>query len=237
MLTLAGLLQNLATAADQQLQLRRDDHICYIGNLQPDTPDNSAHSGLLHKRQRFDWGLLRGLWAGHPTNNRTAYKSSTRKRADRIEVQRQNDQTIFLVTSESGIGKATVKLTAGQWPKKSAVRLRYASGRGFGNLEMFQCKTATIGFLASLHNSKGARWYRVKKDGQFETSAEVDGPHVIVRREKDWIEVELPDSLFNSESKSLGLDWIRQVRKRGIDRRDGRGIPLRRVWNRTQDDR
>ena len=58
LLTLAGLLQNSATAADQKLQLRPGDHISYIGNT------------LADRMQHHAW-LESYLHALHPTHNLT----------------------------------------------------------------------------------------------------------------------------------------------------------------------
>ncbi|MCH7990288.1 MAG: dehydrogenase, partial [Planctomycetes bacterium] len=58
LLTLAGLLQNLAKAADQKLQLRRGNHISYIGNT------------LADRMQHHAW-LETFLHALHPTHDLT----------------------------------------------------------------------------------------------------------------------------------------------------------------------
>ncbi|MCH7687203.1 MAG: SGNH/GDSL hydrolase family protein, partial [Planctomycetes bacterium] len=58
LLTLVAVLQNLAVAAEQKLQLRPRDHICYIGNT------------LADRMQHHAW-LETSLHALHPTHNLT----------------------------------------------------------------------------------------------------------------------------------------------------------------------
>ena len=56
---------------------------------------------------------------------------------NRIGVAKEKGRTLFLVTSPFGIGQATIRLKAGQWPQNIALRFQYKTekGGGFGNLE------------------------------------------------------------------------------------------------------
>ena len=58
-----------------------------------------------------------------------------RKKEDKVEVSIHDDTLIVNAESQSGIGGTRLTLTAGKWPKKLQVRLKYAPERPFTNLE------------------------------------------------------------------------------------------------------
>jgi hypothetical protein len=63
------------------------------------------------------------------------YKVEVNKVADSVVAEMEKDRTILVVTSESGIGGATVLLAGGKWPANVTLRFLYSKGKGFHSLE------------------------------------------------------------------------------------------------------
>ena len=66
-----------------------------------------------------------------------AYEINTRKPQDSIQPLARGDTTIFVVTSPSGIGAATIRVNDGHWPAQTIISFRYPDGRAFASLEQF----------------------------------------------------------------------------------------------------
>lgn len=67
-----------------------------------------------------------------------------RKAADTVVPQKDKDRTVFVITSESGIGGATILLAGGEWPENVTLRFLYAKGRGFRALEDIRFSTDRV---------------------------------------------------------------------------------------------
>ena len=80
------------------------------------------------------------LAADAPTTS-PAYRFDVTKPADALTVREEKDRTVFLITSPSGIGSATITPTAGQWPTRAVVRFLYTADRGFQRLEGIDATT------------------------------------------------------------------------------------------------
>src|SRR5437763_15626709 len=66
------------------------------------------------------------------------------KAADTVVAQKEKDRTVFVVTSESGIGDATIVLNSGDWPENVTLRFVHAKGRGFTTLEDIRLYTDRV---------------------------------------------------------------------------------------------
>ena len=63
---------------------------------------------------------------------------------DTIRATLNKERVVFTVVSLSGIGRGTINLKAGNWPKEIVILLTYSDSEGFQNLENFRLKTARI---------------------------------------------------------------------------------------------
>src|SRR6478672_11865435 len=64
--------------------------------------------------------------------------------ANSVVAQKEKDRTVFLVTSESGIGGATIVLAGGEWPENVTLRFLYSKGKGFNWLEDIRLSTDRV---------------------------------------------------------------------------------------------
>ena len=75
--------------------------------------------------------LVAALIAGQPDREakEPTYKVvEVRKAADSVVAQKEKDRTVFVVTSESGIGGATIVLAGGEWPENPPVPVLEGQG-------------------------------------------------------------------------------------------------------------
>lgn len=76
-----------------------------------------------------------------------------KRKDDTAQIEPGRDSLRILVTSASGIGNAVVTPRSGAWPREVSVRLAYAGGKGFGNLESFGLTTPTVAASGPLASS------------------------------------------------------------------------------------
>ena len=107
-----------------------------------------------------------------------------RKPQDKVQAQLENGRASLAITSPSGIGGAVVKPTQGRWPTNLVVRLRYDAERAFERLE---------GFNAVAEG--GVRYDEIRG-----------------RATAQWMEVELPAKLLQSNPASIELSWVDMYR-------------------------
>src|SRR5262245_63812641 len=91
--------------------------------------------------------LVAALVVGRPDGeaNEPTYKVvEVRKAADSVVAQKEKDRTVFVVTSESGIGEAAIVLASGEWPEKVTLRFVYSKDRGFHMLEDIRLYTDRV---------------------------------------------------------------------------------------------
>lgn len=107
------------------------------------------------------------------------FSVSVRKPNDTVYIVREGEQLIVLITSESGIGSATLDLREGTWPSQAVVRLRYAPGLPFRYLESFTIRTGSETF--DIEESREGSKYR---------------------------EVDLPMQRLGTNPRHVALQWI-----------------------------
>lgn len=131
--------------------------------------------------------------AGNPTYSFTLHKSE-----DSIAVHTHNQRTVFVITSESGIGKAEVNLKAGQWPGYVSVRFQYHDGRGFQSLEGFTLTTSRLRVQGGMDRTSG----------MFRPDRELsDSPEVNTQQRAGAVEVDVPADLLTG-SDHIHFEWI-----------------------------
>ena len=111
-----------------------------------------------------------------------AYEINTRKPQDSIQPLARGDTTIFVVTSPSGIGGATIRVNDGNWPAKTIVSFRYPDGRAFASLEQF------------IVRGRVQRDLSVPRDKFQPTATSTD--------------IELPMEIFEAAQPVIELNWI-----------------------------
>src|SRR5437868_4615017 len=72
------------------------------------------------------------------------YKIAVRKAADSVVAQKEKDRTVFVITSESGIGGADIVLASGVWPENVTLRFLYSKDKGFPTLEDIRLYTDRV---------------------------------------------------------------------------------------------
>lgn len=133
-----------------------------------------------------------------------------RKSEDRVEIQVQDGQAVIDVSSESGIGSATVTRRNGPWPT-IVLRLRL---RGLESLRLTTDK-ATVQASASNSGDQPGQCHRIR-DG-IEEPLGTDSPYYVDIRhvktagedhDSDYFEVIVPRALLDNLSSRLRIEWI-----------------------------
>jgi hypothetical protein len=134
----------------------------------------------------------------------------------------EDKQAVFVVTSEKGIGNATVRLKSGKWPENVVLRFQYKEGSGFEMLESLDLRTDRfrISWQPSRDKNGGRKWGEQQlgfsladADGKFAKDAPTAGYFVgKVEKTKKGIEVRLPANAF-AGSKEVSLSWIDAFRQ------------------------
>jgi hypothetical protein len=110
------------------------------------------------------------------------FQITTRKSQDSIQAVTRGDTTIFIVTSPSGIGGATIRVNDGNWSSKTIVSFRYPDGRAFATLEHF------------IVRGRVQRDLSVPRDKSQPTPTSAD--------------IELPMEFFEGAQSAIELSWI-----------------------------
>ena len=152
-------------------------------------------------------GTVTCLGADQPAT--PGFNLKLQKPEDSIAVKTDDKRTVFVVTSASGIGSATVALTAGQWPKHIALRFEYPKDRGFDLLEGFSMTTARLRIQGAARPGQSKMPFRLL-DGQGKSDAG-EAPagelNAVVERNQGGLEIILPANLFIG-SKEVKFGWI-----------------------------
>lgn len=140
----------------------------------------------------------------------TTFDIKTQKPEDRVTVTLEKDTAIFDVSSQSGIGGATITTTSGKWPTTVILRL-HLSG-----LESFAISSGKIKLTGSVlsHSGNTKRLYLTEDGKERESGTEIEildaaGKPIKGLPDKGgYFEIRLPKVLFESQPKSLDLGWI-----------------------------
>jgi hypothetical protein len=140
------------------------------------------------------------------------------KAADSVVARTEKDRTVFVVTSESGIGGATIVLAGGEWPQHVTLRFRYATGKGFHWLEDIRLSTDRV-VVAGAQKLSGRMPFcfagpdsdklDVIQPGGREAAGLLD---VRVRHGKEAMDVTLPAHMLRGSTR-LRVAWIDAFRR------------------------
>jgi len=147
---------------------------------------------------------------------RPMFALSLKKSEDRAIVLWQEGRAVLDVRSRSGIGKATVRLIKGDWPRALTVRLHL---RG---LEAFTARNDRAQLSASVLSHSGNRILQSVRVGGADEELPVEHPYrmdiTIVDHKPPpkgkipvgdgTIDVGLPQVLFSGRSRMIELSWV-----------------------------
>ena len=165
--------------------------------------------------------LVAALIVGEPGRaaKEPTYKVvEVQKAADSVVAQKEKARTVFVVTSESGIGAATIVLAGGEWPADVTLRFVYAKGKGFHWLEDIRLSTDRV-VVEGTQKSSGRMPFcfagpdsdkrDVIQPGGRESAGSLD---VRVHHEEQAMDVTLPAHMLRGSTK-LRLAWIDAYRR------------------------
>lgn len=134
---------------------------------------------------------------------------SMKNAADIMETTLTDSTATFTISSQTGIGAATIKLAEGAWPKTLVFHLRYQGDRsGFEALEGFTLSTARLRAEGSLKESGKVPFRFKDAKGQIEKDTPTAGTLDIAMTETEpFLEITLPANLPLG-SKELQVEWI-----------------------------
>lgn len=164
--------------------------------------------------------LVAALVVGQPERavKEPTYKFvEVRKPADTVVARKEKGRTVFVVTSESGIGSATIVLAGGEWPENVTLRFLYAKGKGFGALEDIRLSTDRV-VVQGAQKMSGRMPFcfagpdaarDVIEPGAREAAGSLD---VRVRHAKEAMDVTLPAHMLRGSTR-LRVAWIDHFRR------------------------
>ena len=167
--------------------------------------------------------LVAALIAGQPGREakEPTYKivdSYSYTGANSVVAQKEKDRTVFVVSSESGIGGATIVLAGGEWPENVTLRFLYSKGKGFHTLEDLRMSTDQVAVAGSQASSGKMPFCFAGPDSDKQDVIQPGGREaaglldVRVRAGKEAMDVTLPAHLLRGSSK-LRLAWIDAFRR------------------------
>lgn len=139
------------------------------------------------------------------------------KKKDSVVAQKEKDRTVFVVTSESGIGDATIVLASGEWPENITLRFQYSKGEGFHWFEGIRLYSDRV-VVSGTEKMSGKMPFcfagpdvtqDVIQPGGRDAAGLLD---VRVRRTDAAMDVTLPAYLLRGSGK-LRVSWIDAYRK------------------------
>ena len=147
-------------------------------------------------------------------NETPAFKITTKRSDDRVEVKSEDDKIVFVVRSPMGISNATIERTTEQWPDKVVIQLRLKG------LESFKVSIEQLKLEASASSQNGD--VRLWKDGKEDAPLNSKSPYWMEIRILDsdgepaksiplkdgYFEMQLPKKFFEGNPKSIEVKWI-----------------------------
>jgi hypothetical protein len=143
--------------------------------------------------------LIAALMACEPAP--PEFKIELQHKDDTIRVKATADETTFIITSQTGIGRAKIGPREGAWPKRVRLDLRLKTLEGFsvGNGKL---KLAT--FLGA---DGPAEAFLRDEEGTYRPAPDYKAPAITVLKKRRGIEVVLPAEIFEN-AESIDVQWI-----------------------------
>ncbi len=154
---------------------------------------------------------------GHPLKkDADTFKITTKRKDDAVEVQADKDKTVFDVKSPFGIGQAVIARVSEEWPKTVVLRLHLKG------LSSFRAENGKVGLDAAVSLEEGKTKVRMWKNGKEDcpldeksplwTDIRIVGgdgkPAKELPLKDGYFEMKLPQAFFDSNPKSVTLNWI-----------------------------
>lgn len=135
---------------------------------------------------------------------------TTKKPDDQVKAKIEKDTVFFDVFCPSGIGKATITLTKGDWAKTVIVRFH------LGGLESFSISNGKITFKGEVSSTVGHKKTQSLIENDQEKSTEpaikvfdAEGkPAAGLPGKGGCFEITLPKALTEKQPKTLTVEWI-----------------------------
>jgi hypothetical protein len=150
-----------------------------------------------------------------------AYEYKLEKAADTVVARTEGKRTVFTIASSTGIGGATIRLKAGEWPHDILLRLQYTAGKPFTSLESFGITTDRLWAGGAMRDSEQVLFSFRNAKGELERDArEAPGGHYVtsgtlrirVEPGKEGVDITLPANLL-AGSRQVSLGWIDAFRR------------------------
>jgi hypothetical protein len=160
----------------------------------------------------FLLGLMAiGIAAGEDT---PAFRITTRRSSDRVEVKYTDKKALFVVHSPIGISGATIERVTERWPDTVVIQLRLKG------LESFKLSAEKLKLEASVSSHNGDQ--RLWKDGNEDALLDSKNPswmEILIKSadgkatktiplNEGCFEMQLPKSFSEGNPKTLTLTWI-----------------------------
>jgi len=159
--------------------------------------------------------LAVGLLGAGAAAQEPMYAFKLKKPKDSITARRDMDRAVFTITSESGIGGATLSVTASKWLPNASLYFQYGKDKGYRSLENLVVSTSRLkatGAVAKAGTHK-LPFVFADADGKIPAGQPAAGfLEVLGVLHKDVLEVTLPVNLF-AGSKEVTLEWIDAYRR------------------------
>jgi hypothetical protein len=154
--------------------------------------------------------------AGLPENQSAAYKITTRRLEDVVQVQVDKDQTVFAVRGPLGISNADIERLGANWPQAVMLRLHM---RG---LESLRASNGHVTLHASLAAAEGKTTVHLWHGESEQTDLDEKSPYWMDVRalagdgtlakampaNNGYFEFKLPKAFFAGNPKSITRRWI-----------------------------
>ena len=131
--------------------------------------------------------------------------ATLQKTEDALVVTPREEGSTVSITSESGIGRATLTRAGKSWSPSILIRLK------LNNLESFRMSNGNIRFRTSMKSPAQIPYWKIGKKGKPPHSP--DGTlKVPVRRTGEWFEIHVPSEMIQGNPKELYLGWVNEFR-------------------------
>ena len=143
-----------------------------------------------------------------------AFKITTNRSDDRVEVKSVDDKAVVIIRSPLGISHATIERTAEQWPEKVVIQLQL---KGLENLKLSNERLKLEASISS-HDASARLWKDAKEDSPLDPKSpywmetrmlDNDGaPTKAVPLKDGCFEMQIPKKFFEGNPKSFKVEWI-----------------------------
>lgn len=129
------------------------------------------------------------------------------KTDDTSVIKQESDRTVIVVTSQTGIGRAT--LSAKEWPADVTLRLCYAQSKPFKTLEGFEMTTSRLQVRSNSGNSGKVPFFLATEDGKYgRDDLNPSGwLKLDFKPRVDDLDIVFPSHLWRGE-KEVQIQWI-----------------------------